>query len=82
MTQVSQAAGQLWGATTTEIDQTYSSESSPEVHQGAVYWVVGTNSFDRTGWFTLTSEGYVAPEHEDLSMPAMAAEGFPWQDGG
>jgi hypothetical protein len=82
MTQVSQAQGQLWGATTTEIDQTYRSEPSPEVHQGAVYWVIGTKSFDRAGVFTLTSEGYVSPEHEDLSMPAMAAEGLPSQDGG
>jgi hypothetical protein len=82
MTQVSQAQGQLWGATTTEIDQTYKSESSPELHQGAVYWVIGTNSFDKYGAFTLTSQGYVSPKHEDLEFPAMAAEGFPWQDGG
>jgi hypothetical protein len=40
---------------------------------GAVYWVVGTNSFDTTGQFTLTSQGYVTPRHEDLTMPAMAA---------
>ena len=40
---------------------------------GAVYWVVGTNSFDKTGKFTLTSQGYVTPRHEDLTMPAMAA---------
>jgi hypothetical protein len=81
MSQVDQAQGQVMGATTTEVDQTYSSGES-EVHQGAVYWVVGTKSFDRTGQFTLTSEGYVSPEHEDLSMPAMAAEGLRWQDGG
>ena len=70
---MSQAQGQVFGAISTEVDQTYSSESGPEVHQGAAYWVVGTNSFDRTGQFTLTSHGYVSPEHEDLSMPAMAA---------
>jgi hypothetical protein len=81
-TQVSQAQGQIWGAVSTEIDQTYSSESSPELHQGAAYWVVNTNSFDRTGQFSLTSQGYVSPEHEDLEFPAMAAEGSPWQDGG
>jgi hypothetical protein len=81
-TQVSQAQGQLWGAISTEIDQTYSSEATPELHQGAAYYVVGTNSFDRTGVFTLTSQGYVSPEHEDLEFPAMAAEGYPWQDGG
>ena len=81
MTQVDQAQGQVMGATTTEVSQMYRGGSS-EIHQGAVYWVVGTNSFDKTGWFTLTSEGYVSPEHEDLSMPAMAAEGLPYQDGG
>jgi hypothetical protein len=82
MTQVSQAQGQVFGATTTEIDQTFSSERTPEVHQGAVYWVVGTSSFDRTGVFSLTSQGYVTAEHEDLEFPAMAAEGYPSQDGG
>jgi hypothetical protein len=66
----------------TEIDQTYTSESTPEVHQGAAYWVVGTRSFDEHGIFSLTSQGYVSPQHEDLAFPAMAAEGFPWQDGG
>jgi hypothetical protein len=81
-TQVSQAQGQVWGAISTEIDQTYSSESSPEVHQGAAYWVVGTNTFDRFGVFRLTSQGYVSPEHEDLEFPAMAAEGYSFQDGG
>ena len=81
-TQVAQAQNQIWGAVSTEIDQTYSSESSPEVHQGAAYWVVGTGSFDRFGVFGLTSQGYVSPEHEDLEFPAMAAEGYPYQDGG
>lgn len=38
-----------------------------------MYWVVGTNSLDTTGKFTLTGQGYVSPLHEDLSMPAMAA---------
>ena len=28
---------------------------------------------NKTGKFTLTSQGYVAAKHEDLSMPAMAA---------
>jgi hypothetical protein len=37
--------------------------------------VVGTGSFDSTGKFALTNQGYVAAEHEDLEMPAMAAEG-------
>jgi hypothetical protein len=81
-TQVSQAQNQIWGAVSTEIDQTYTSESAPEVHQGAAYWVVGTRSFDKSGVFSLTSQGYVSPKHEDLEFPAMAAEGYPWQDGG
>jgi hypothetical protein len=81
-TQVSQAGGQLFGAISTEIDQTYTSEATPELHQGAAYWVIGTSRFDQGGPFTLTSQGYVSPAHEDLEFPAMAAEGYPWQDGG
>jgi hypothetical protein len=73
MTQVSQAQGQLWAAVPTKINQTFASGS--EIHVGAAYWVVGTGSFDRTGQFTLTSQGYVSPAHEDLSMPAMGGEG-------
>src|SRR5208283_5094267 len=82
ITQASQAQGQIWGAATTEIAQTYSSEASPEVHQGAVYWVIGTDSFDTSGFFSFTSQGYVSPKHEDLEFPAMAAEGLSFQDGG
>lgn len=73
MTQVAQAQGNLWGATTTEVTQTYGPGSKPEIHQGAVYWVVGTKSFDTTGTFTLTSQGYVSAAHEDLEFPTMAA---------
>ncbi|MGB8732606.1 MAG: hypothetical protein WCC99_15275 [Candidatus Sulfotelmatobacter sp.] len=82
MTQVSQAQGQIWGATTTAIAQTYSSESAPEVHQGAVYWVIGTDTFDTSGFFTLTGQGYVSPKHGELEFPSMAAEGLSFQDGG
>ncbi len=82
MTQVSQAQHQIWGATTTEIDQTFSSGPSPEVHQGAVFWVVGTDTFDNSGFFTLSGQGYVSPRHEDLEFPAMAAGGSSSQDGG
>ncbi|HET9893943.1 MAG TPA: hypothetical protein VFQ44_03320 [Streptosporangiaceae bacterium] len=82
VTQASQAQGQLWTSSGTGIEQTFSSEASPEAHQGVVYWVVGTGSFDRNGLFTLTSQSYVSPRHEDLSMSAMAAEGFAGQDGG
>jgi hypothetical protein len=72
LTQVSQAQGQLWTATSTQVAQTYTGANA-EIHMGAVYWVVGTRSFDKIRRFTLTSQGYVAPRHEDLSMPAMAA---------
>jgi hypothetical protein len=83
MTQVSQAQGQLWGGTSTEVNQLYSNPSFPqETHAGAVYWTVGTNSFDSTGKFTLTDQGYVSPAHEDLEYPTMAAEGTHSQDGG
>ena len=73
MTQVSQAQGQLWGAVDTEVDQTFG-PALPEVHQGAAYWVVGTHSFDRTGAFSLTSQGYVSAAHEDIEFPAIARQ--------
>ena len=72
LTQVSQAQGQIWAATSTQIAQTYT-RANAEIHMGAVYWVLGTRSFDKTGKFTFTSQGYVSPRHQDLSMPAMAA---------
>ena len=80
--QVSQAQNQLWGAVDTAVNQTFKSEAAPEQHAGAAYWVVGTRSFDKSGVFSLTSQGYVSARHEDLEFPAMAAGGFPWQDGG
>ena len=80
--QVSQAQNQLWGAVDTAINQTFKSKAAPEQHAGAAYWVIGTRSFDKSGVFTLTSQGYVSARHEDLAFPAMAAEGLPWQDGG
>ncbi len=79
--QASQAQNQLWGAVDTAINQTFSAGAA-EQHAGAAYWVVGTRSFDRSGVFTLTSQGYVSAAHEDLEFPAIAAEGLPWQDGG
>jgi hypothetical protein len=72
-TQVSQGQGQLWTAVSTQLAQTYSTTNVPELHMGAAYWVVGTRSFDTTGTFSLTSQGYVSPMHEDLEFPAMAA---------
>jgi hypothetical protein len=66
-------------AAATAITQSFG--STTEVHQGAVYWVIGTESFDRSGVFSLTSQGYVSPAHEDLEFPAMAAEGY-FEDGG
>ena len=73
MTQVSQAQDQLWSALPTEINQRFATSS--EIHDGAAYWVVDTRSFDRTGLFTMTNQGYVSAAHEDLEFPAMAAEG-------
>jgi len=81
-TQVSQGNHQLWGAISTEIGQTYSSGPSPEVHQGAAYWVIGTESFDTSNFFTLTSQSYVSPKHEELEFPAMASGGSSSEDGG
>jgi hypothetical protein len=73
MTQVSQAQGQLWSALPTEVNQTFG--ATAEIHNGAAYWVVDTGSFDKTGLFTITNQGYVSAAHEDLEFPAMAAEG-------
>ena len=77
MTQASQGQGQLWAATVTEVRQIFSSGSAPstEIHNGAAYWVIGTNSFDKTGLFTMTDQGYVSAAHEELEFPAIAAEG-------
>ena len=83
MTQASQARDQLWFAASTELNQTFTSEPAPETHQGAIYWVVGTQGFNKKGTgLTLTSSGYVSAEHEDIEFPTMAAEGLPGQDGG
>jgi hypothetical protein len=73
MTQVSQGQGQLWSAVPTEVNQKFASSS--EIHDGAAYWVVDTGSFNETGLFTITNQGYVSAAHEDLEFPAMAAEG-------
>jgi hypothetical protein len=76
LTQVSQAQGQIWTSTSTQIAQTYT-RANAEIHMGAVYWVLGTRSFDSTGKFTLTGQGYVAAKHEDLTRPAMAGTPSP-----
>jgi hypothetical protein len=73
MTQASQAQGQLWAALDSEVIQTFG--TTAELHNGAAYWVIGTDSFDRTGTFSMTNQGYVSAAHEDLEMPAMAGEG-------
>ncbi len=73
VTQASQAQGHLWAAVDTEIDQ--ASAAVPELHEGAVYWVVGTGGFDRNQVFGLSGEGYVSPAHEEIEFPAIAAEG-------
>jgi hypothetical protein len=73
VTQASQGNGQLWAGVNTEIVQTYAASNTPETHAGAAYWVVGTRSFDQTGRFSLTSQGYISAMHEDLGFPAFAA---------
>ena len=73
LVQVSQGNGQLWAGANTELVQTYAPNNTPETHAGAAYWVVGTRSFDQTGRFSLTSQGYVSAMHEDLGYPAFAA---------
>jgi hypothetical protein len=72
-TQVSQAQGQIWGALSTEINQSYSWGQSPEVHQGTLYFVIDFSNFNSSGVYSLTSQEYVSPQHEDLEFPAMAA---------
>ena len=73
MTQVSQAGGNLWGAVSTAVSQQFGASS--ETHQGAAYWVANTSSFDKTGLFSLSNQGYVSAAHEDLEMPAIGAVG-------
>jgi hypothetical protein len=73
ITQAAQGNGQLWAGLDTEIVQTYAASNTPETHAGAAYWVVGTRSFDQTGRFSLTSQGYISAMHEDLEFPAFAA---------
>jgi hypothetical protein len=82
VTQVSQANKQLWLGISTEIAQNYSGRPSPETHQGALYWVVGTDTFDDSGYFTLTNQAYVSPQHEELEFPTLASGGTSGQDGG
>ena len=73
MTQASQSQGQIWGAMTTEVNQEFN--AGTETHEGAAYWVINTNSFDNTGQFTITNQGYVSAAHEDIEMPSIAGEG-------
>lgn len=72
-TQVSYADGQIWGAVSTLVNQTYTTPAHSELHLGAAYWVVGTSSFDAHGPFSLTDQGYITASHEDLEFPAIGA---------
>ncbi len=72
-TQASQGQGKLWGAVSTALSESFPGEASAESHMGAVYYVVNTEGFDHGGSFSLAGEGYVAPVHEDLSMPDLIA---------
>ncbi|HWG00507.1 MAG TPA: hypothetical protein VG164_01505 [Trebonia sp.] len=73
-TQASQAQGQLWGAISTQLGQTF--RSGTEDHMGAAYWVIGTRGFDRGGDFRLTSQGYVTAAREELEFPVIAAPDY------
>jgi hypothetical protein len=73
-TQASMGNGEIYATATTEINQTFSSEASPELHQAVVSYVISSKGFDN-GHMALTSEGYIAAAHEDLSMPAVATTG-------
>lgn len=71
VTQAGQSQGQLWGAVSTQLAQSFSG-GSPENHMGVAYFAIGTRGFDRTGTLSLTSQGYVSAAHEDLTMPVIA----------
>jgi hypothetical protein len=72
-TQASQAQGKLWGAISSLVSQVFPGTALAENHMGAVYYEVNTAGFDHGGSFTLAGQGYVAPMHEDLSMPDLIA---------
>lgn len=73
MTQVSQAQGQLWSGMTTEVNQLWNSGS--EIHEGGIYWVIDTGTFDKSRQFAITNQGYVTAAHEDMLFPNIGAEG-------
>ncbi len=75
-TQSSQAQGKLWGAISTVVNESFPGEATPESHMGAAYYVVSTEWFDHGGSFALAGQGYVAPAHEDLSMPDLIAPDY------
>ncbi|MCI4347612.1 MAG: hypothetical protein L3J97_03205 [Thermoplasmata archaeon] len=86
-TQVSYAGGQIWGAISTLVTQTFSGgeeDSSPtsETHIGALYWAIGTSQFDTGGLLAVTSQSYVTAMHENIEYPVVAAGGTASQDGG
>jgi hypothetical protein len=72
-TQASQAQGQLWGAISSLIGEVFPGTALAENHMGAVYYEVNTAGFDHGGSLELAGQGYVAPMHEDLSMPDLIA---------
>jgi len=90
VTQVSYANGQLWTAISTVVNQTFSQhgpghKGSSELHTGAAFWVINTNSFGGLDTatasnffstsFSIANQGYVSPIHEDIEFPAIAAGG-------
>ncbi len=73
-TQASQAQGKLWGAISTQVIESFGTSS--ETHLGAADYVVSTAGFDHGGLFSLAGQGYIAPTHEDLSMPDLIAPDY------
>ncbi len=72
-TQASQTQGKLWGALSSAVSEEFPGVALAETHLAAVYYTINTAGFDRGGSFTLAGQGYVAPRHEDLSMPDLIA---------
>jgi hypothetical protein len=65
--QASLADGLLWTSFSTVFQQNWGSSS--ELHLGAIYYAVNTQSFDMWGAFSLTTVGYVSAAHADMEFP-------------
>lgn len=84
-TAASLAGGNVWGGISTVVFQTFATGKGcpcTEAHMGVAYYVFGTSSFDAGGVVSVTDDAYVSAAHEELTFPAVAAEGSLAQDGG